>query len=148
MNKNNQHYYKIFTYIINEHDTLHEFFPPDNSHFNIKTRMTSFVTFTSSQREIFTSSPIGVRILIFPAMVKNSNFSILDLNLCVLLFFSNDWKTGLMNSIRWQKTWLYWNSQQGIQMVMGRFKRFISELFGGLALILLVNAQDQSGMII
>ena len=129
MNKDIQHYYKIFTYIINEHDT-------------------SFVTFTSSQREIFTSSPIGVRILIFPSMVKNSNFSILDINLCVLLFFLNDWKTGLTHSIRWQKTWLYWNSKQGIQMVMGRFKRFISELFGGLALILLVHAQDQSGMII
>ncbi|KAK7848794.1 putative leucine-rich repeat receptor-like protein kinase [Quercus suber] len=32
-------------------------------------------------------------------------------------------------------------------MVMGRFKRFISELFGGLALILLVHAQDQSDFI-
>ncbi|KAF3962683.1 hypothetical protein CMV_012834 [Castanea mollissima] len=41
----------------------------------------------------------------------------------------------------------YSNKQEQVYMVMGQFKRFIPALFGGLALILLVQAQDQSGFI-
>ena len=40
------------------------------------------------------------------------------------------------------------SNKQEVYIVMGRFKNFIPALFGGLALILLVQAQDQSGMII